>query len=86
MERRSSPRYRLAGRAEVLGTEQTTFEAEVRDISLAGCYLETQRSMPVNARIILHLQIGGISPEFAGTVAWTEQSGFGVQFDNSTAA
>jgi PilZ domain-containing protein len=57
------------------------FEAMVKDISLGGVFVETERQLPFGS--LLTLVLRGVVPRelrLPGVVRWSEPRGFGVQF------
>lgn len=58
-------------------------EAECRDISLGGMFIETAEPMPYGAEVMVYLSLPGLHAETAvkAVVRWTKRgAGMGVQF------
>jgi hypothetical protein len=68
-ERRRSPRYTCEGSAEIraAGTEVRT-RVTLTDISLHGCYVETQATYPVETVLEIKLEVNGFKVEVRGKV------------------
>jgi PilZ domain len=68
-ERRQSPRYKCAGRAQfrVQGSEVRTW-GTLTDISQHGCYVELMSTFPVGANVDLELELNGIRADVKGEV------------------
>lgn len=54
--------------------------AQLRNISLSGCYLETPRQMPPNGRVQVVLQTHDVRAHLWGVVRRCDKNGVGVQF------
>jgi len=81
-ERRQSPRYRCSGSAEfrVIGSDVRMW-GTVTDISLHGCYVEMDNTLPVNTKISLVLNSCGIRIRVAGTIRTSYPAlGMGISF------
>lgn len=68
-EKRRSRRYKCEGSVQIReeGRDVQTW-ASFSDISLHGCYVETQGTYPAGTRLHLKLETNGIRVETAGTV------------------
>jgi hypothetical protein len=68
-ERRRSPRYKCEGNAELLkaGSDVSTW-ATFADVSLHGCYVESQATYPVDMLLHMKLESNGFRIEANGTV------------------
>lgn len=83
-ERRRSPRYPCEGSAELCedGCDVRTF-ASFTDISLGGCYIESQATYPVGTVLHLKLQANGFRIETNGSVRVNyPYLGMGVAFED----
>jgi hypothetical protein len=56
--------------------------AKLKNISLSGCYLETPRQIPENARVRVVLQTADIRADLWGVVQRRDQIGLGIRFTN----
>jgi hypothetical protein len=56
--------------------------AQLKNISLSGCYLQTPRQIPEGARVRVALQFGNIHADVQGTVVRRDKAGIGIQFTN----
>jgi hypothetical protein len=56
--------------------------AQLKNISLSGCYLETPRPVAVGARVRVVLQAPDIRADLWGTVRRRDATGVGIQFTN----
>ena len=56
--------------------------AQLKNISLSGCYLETPRQIPEGARVRVVLQTSDIRADLSGTVRRRDAKGIGIQFIN----
>jgi hypothetical protein len=56
--------------------------AQLKNISLSGCYLETPRQIPEGARVRVVLQTTDIRADLWGAVRRRDASGVGIQFTN----
>ncbi|EYF08651.1 Hypothetical protein CAP_2511 [Chondromyces apiculatus DSM 436] len=56
-------------------------EANCRDISLGGMFVETTTQVPFGATVTLYLPLPGMhNTTIKATVRWTKPDGMGVQF------
>jgi hypothetical protein len=79
------PRFALA--ATVVVRESGTGApvlAKLANISLSGCYLETPRQIPENARVRVVLQTSNIHADLWGVVIRRDATGLGIRFVNGT--
>jgi hypothetical protein len=77
------PRFPLA--TTVMVREAATdaaILAQLKNISLSGCYLETPRQIPEGARVRIVLQTAGIRADVWGVVRRRDTAGVGLQFTN----
>jgi PilZ domain len=56
--------------------------AQLKNISLSGCYLVTPRQIPEGARVRVVLQTSEIRADLWGTVRRRDSKGVGIQFVN----
>jgi hypothetical protein len=56
--------------------------AQIKNISLSGCYLETPRQIAEGARVRVILQTSDIRADLWGTVRRRDANGLGIQFVN----
>ncbi len=68
-EKRRSPRYRCEGTAELLkyGSDVSTWST-FADVSLHGCYVESQATYPVDTLLHMKLEANGFRVEANGNV------------------
>jgi len=58
--------------------------AGLKNISLSGCYLETPRQIPENARVRVVLQLADIRADLCGVIRRRDVKGLEIQFTNGT--
>lgn len=58
--------------------------AKLKNISLSGCYLETPRPIPENARVRVVLQTADMRADLWGVVQRRDQAGLGIRFTNGS--
>lgn len=56
--------------------------AQLKNISLSGCYLETPRQIAEGSRVRVVLQTDGIRADVWGVVRRRDNAGVGLQFTN----
>ncbi|HYA25041.1 MAG TPA: PilZ domain-containing protein [Terriglobales bacterium] len=56
--------------------------AQLKNISLSGCYLETPRQIAEGARVRVVLQTSNLRADLWGTVRRRDATGVGIQFVN----
>ncbi|PYX92317.1 MAG: hypothetical protein DMG71_18295 [Acidobacteria bacterium] len=78
------PRFALAATVMVREASGAAVLAQLRNISLSGCYLETPRQIPDHARVRVALHIGEIHADVWGIVRRRDAGGLGIQFTNGT--
>jgi hypothetical protein len=61
-----------------------TVLAKLKNISLSGCYLETPRPIPENARVRVVLQTANMRADVWGVVQRRDQAGLGIRFINGS--
>jgi hypothetical protein len=81
-ERRCSPRYQCTGSVEIrLKDNDARLWGNLRDISLHGCYVEMTTTFPVDTKVKLCLEAGGVRMQGEATVRATYPSlGMGMCF------
>jgi PilZ domain len=84
IERRRAPRYQLVAEAEIISPlSEVCLGAQTSDLSLFGCFMNTNFSLPLGTEIRLRLKHEQITLITSGVVARSEPSmGFGVSFTN----
>jgi hypothetical protein len=82
-ERRRTPRYPFSAGIEILD-EQTNSHttSQVRDLSLGGCYVETQDPLPVGKQVLMEIYTDTEFLEARATVAFLESQGMGLAFSD----
>ena len=78
------PRFALAATVVVRDASGAAVLAQLRNISLSGCYLETPREIPDHARVRVAFHIGDIHADVWGVVRRRDAGGLGIQFTNGT--
>ena len=58
--------------------------AQLKNLSLSGCYLETPRSIPTGARVRVALQTSHVHADVWGVVRRRDEHGVGIQFTNGS--
>ena len=84
IERRRAPRYQLVAEAEIISPlSEVCLGAQTSDVSLCGCFMNTNFSLPIGTEIRLRLKYEQATLLTSGVVARSEPSmGFGVSFTN----
>lgn len=84
IERRRAPRYPLAAHAEIVSSSSPVrLKARTSDVSVFGCFINTNYSLAPGTEIQLQLNHEGATLVAIGAVARCEPSmGFGVSFRN----
>jgi len=84
IERRRAPRYQLVAEAEIISPmSEVCLGAQTSDVSLVGCFMNTNFSLPLGTEIRLRLKYEQTTLITSGVVARSEPSmGFGVSFTN----
>lgn len=85
-EKRRTPRYKCEGRAELCeaGCDVNT-PASLTDVSLHGCYVETQATYPVETTLAVKLKTNNRKIEVTGVVRVSYASqGMGIAFVEMT--
>ncbi len=83
----SNPRYRLSIPAKLaLEESANTFQGEILDISISGCFIKIPNPIPVDELIKVQFELFRHPIEFQGTVVWqasgavTHPKGVGIKF------
>ena len=78
------PRYPLSAEVEVYDARcKTVGQARFRNVSLSGCFIETDFSLPKNTRIRLLMRMPQLRADVWGVVKRCDPGvGIGVQFTN----
>jgi len=76
------PRFALATTVMVREGNGAGSLAQLKNISLSGCYLETPRQIPEGARVRVVLQTAGIHADVAGVIQRRDATGLGIRFTN----
>ena len=76
------PRFAMAITVMVRESSGTATLAQLRNISLSGCYLETPREIKEDTRVRVVLQTGNLQAEVWGVVRRCDGTGVGVRFTN----
>lgn len=81
--RRTRPRFRCMGGVEIWQKGAASpLPGTLAEISLGGCYIETNSLFPVNTRVEVHMRIGDVEVRAAGVVAYLDPSGgLGLRFN-----
>ncbi len=79
-ERRQSPRFDMPGPVFVVETGKTSEIGKVRDISVNGCFIDSNEEVAPDWKLRLQFRIGA-EFEMIGTVRRKEPTGFAVQFE-----
>ena len=81
-ERRYSPRYECEGSAEIrIPTQGRLVRGRIVNLSLGGCYIETNASLDVGSKVEIVLRVAGLAFRAAGEVKSVYGSaGVGIQF------
>jgi PilZ domain-containing protein len=82
LDRRTHPRYAFTATAEVVGTESgARTKARVRDLSQQGCYLDTDKPLPLGTATDVRITKGKKSLEVQGRVVYVQPGrGMGLMF------
>jgi len=76
------PRFPLTTTVMVREATGAAVLAQLKNISLSGCYLETPRPIPEGARVRVVLQTSDLRADLSGTVRRRDAKGIGIQFIN----
>jgi hypothetical protein len=76
----AQPRFALATTVVVREAGGAAVLAQVRNISLSGCYLETPRQVAEGERVRVDLRTADIHADVFGIVQRRDASGIGIRF------
>lgn len=76
------PRFQLTTTVMVREASGAAVLAQLKNISLSGCYVQTPRPIPEGARVRVVLQTSDLRADLSGTVRRRDASGLGIQFIN----
>ena len=81
-ERRYSPRYECEGSAEIrIPTQGRLVRGRIVNLSLGGCYVETNAALDIGTKIEIVLRVTGLAFRAAGEIKSVYGSaGVGIQF------
>jgi hypothetical protein len=80
---RPHARYLLAGTVEIreLSLDGPVL-GQLRNISLSGCYVTTQRQIAEHTRVRIVLHTGALKADLWGVIRRQDPNGLGIQFTN----
>lgn len=82
---RPHTRYALAATVEIRASAlKGTVLAQLSNVSLSGCYVNTPQSLPEHTRVRIVLHTGSLKAELWGVIRRQDQNGLGIQFTNGT--
>jgi PilZ domain len=82
-ERRRSPRYPLVADAEIVELRSCIrLHAKTSDVSLLGCFMYVERSLPTGTKIGVQLKRHGTTFTTRGLIVRTQPMGMSVNFYN----
>ena len=82
-ERRRSPRYQLIAEAEIIELRsRVRLNAKTSDVSLLGCFMNAERSLPTGTTIQVELKRHDMTFTSLGVIARAQPMGMGVSFSN----
>ncbi|HLW87493.1 MAG TPA: PilZ domain-containing protein [Terriglobales bacterium] len=76
------PRFAIAITVMLRETSGEAVLAQLKNISLSGCYLETPREIKEDARVRVVLQTANMSADVWGVVKRRDAQGLGIRFTN----
>jgi hypothetical protein len=76
------PRFNLAITVMVREATGAAILAQLKNISLSGCYLETPRELKEDARVRVVFQAATLHAEVWGVVKRRDGAGVGIRFTN----
>jgi hypothetical protein len=76
------PRFAVAITVMVRESSGEATLAQLKNISLSGCYLETPREIKEDTRVRVVLQTGSIHADVWGVVKRRDGAGLGIRFTN----
>jgi hypothetical protein len=86
--KRSSPRFQFSTEAEAILPNGSAVEAQVFQLSLHGCYIDSIESIPVGTRLELHISNGMSVLDLSAKVLYADSCpamgvyGMGLAFEN----
>ena len=81
--RRCSPRYPLVADAEIVELRSgIRLHAKTSDVSLLGCFMYAERSLPTGTKIGVQLKRHGTTFTTRGLIVRTQPMGMSVNFYN----
>jgi hypothetical protein len=82
-ERRRSPRYPLIADAEIVELRSNVpLSAKTSDVSLLGCFMNAECSLPTGTEIRVQLKRHNTTFTSLGVIARAQPMGMGVSFSN----
>jgi hypothetical protein len=82
-ERRRSPRYPLVADAEIIDLRSgIQLHAKTSNVSLLGCFMHAERSLPTGTKIGVQLKRHGTTFTTRGLIVRTQPMGMSVNFYN----
>ena len=76
------PRFQLTTTVMVREASGAAVLAQLKNISLSGCYVQTPRLISEGARVRVVLQTSDLRADLSGTVRRRDANGLGIQFVN----
>jgi hypothetical protein len=76
------PRFAVTITVVVRESSGAAILAQLKNISLSGCYVETPRELKEDARVRVVLQTPGLHAEVWGVVKRRDGAGVGIRFTN----
>ena|SRR5580704_1859812 len=76
------PRFAVAITVILRETTGAAILAQLKNISLSGCYVETPREMKEDSRVRVMLQAANLQAEVWGVVRRRDAQGLGIRFTN----
>lgn len=86
-DRRNGIRVDFATKVFIrVGTQQTLYNGDSRDISLRGVFLQTEDELDLNSACDIEIQLSGSLDEitlmFKGHIVRKEEKGYAIYFDS----
>ncbi|MFZ0286222.1 MAG: PilZ domain-containing protein [Terriglobales bacterium] len=79
------PRFAVAITVTVSESSGSATPAQLKNISLSGCYVETPREIKENTRVRVVLQTANMNADVWGVVKRRDTQGLGIRFTNGAA-
>ncbi|MGO9649706.1 MAG: PilZ domain-containing protein [Terriglobales bacterium] len=76
------PRFAVAITVMLRETTGAAILAQLKNISLSGCYLETPREIKEDTRVRVVLQTANMNADVWGVVKRRDEQGLGIRFTN----